>query len=271
MAESVQKVKSVVKLDVGGKIFKSGKSTLLSVPNSYFYALLSSGKFQPDSDGAFFVDRNPLNFDRILDYLREGELNTIGLNEYEMNRLKQDLEYYLLLEPNTEKPFEKPAQFTSPLAPKIDPNPLIFDKNICGPSISLTNNNATATFTSGWGWCGVLCNRKVSNFKLQIRMQVVVGMDSLNHFDPKNPDFVKRGVYFNPLEGILFDKGEQRKVRSFQNVSTIEVLYDKDQATVTFVVDGLDLGIQLRNAHGDLYPAVFLYQHSSAKILSYRP
>lgn len=48
-----------IKLNVGGKIFTTSKTTLLSVPGSYFHALLSSGKWLPDEDNEYFIDRSP--------------------------------------------------------------------------------------------------------------------------------------------------------------------------------------------------------------------
>jgi hypothetical protein len=40
-------------LNVGGKIFETVKSTLLSVEGTYFYAMLASEKWKPDKDGIF--------------------------------------------------------------------------------------------------------------------------------------------------------------------------------------------------------------------------
>ena len=42
---------NMVKIDVGGQIFCSAKETLLRCSDSYFSALFSSGRFQPDHDG----------------------------------------------------------------------------------------------------------------------------------------------------------------------------------------------------------------------------
>ena len=60
-----------VKIDVGGKLFEVSKKTLMSIPNTYFYQLIAnSDKFKPNDDGTYFIERNPLVFDRILDYLQ---------------------------------------------------------------------------------------------------------------------------------------------------------------------------------------------------------
>jgi len=68
-------------LDVGGRIFSTSKTSLLSLKGTYFESLLSSGKWEPDEDGCYFIDRNPKHFDIILDYLSNGEYNKMGLSD----------------------------------------------------------------------------------------------------------------------------------------------------------------------------------------------
>ena len=65
-----------VKLNVGGKIFWTTKTTLQSEPDSMF-AKMFSGEFAPgtkDEQGAYLLDQNPKYFEPILDYLRTREL-----------------------------------------------------------------------------------------------------------------------------------------------------------------------------------------------------
>jgi len=88
------KTKQKIKLDVGGKIFSASKDSLLRLPNTYFHALLGSGKWQPDSEGAFFIDRNPKIFDRILDFMRSGKMDYTGLDDYSLEKLQDDCDYY---------------------------------------------------------------------------------------------------------------------------------------------------------------------------------
>lgn len=49
--------------------------------------MLCSDHWKPNDDGAFFIDRNPKHFGRILDYLRTGKLRTADLH-------KEQLEWY---------------------------------------------------------------------------------------------------------------------------------------------------------------------------------
>ena len=65
-----------VKLNVGGKIFWTTKTTLQSEPDSMF-AKMFSREFAPgtkDEKGAYLLDQNPKYFEPILDYLRTRKL-----------------------------------------------------------------------------------------------------------------------------------------------------------------------------------------------------
>jgi len=95
------KAKQKIKLDVGGKIFSVSKESLLRVPNTYFHALLGSGKWQPDSDGAYFVDRSPKFFDRILNFMRNGKMDYYGLDDHSLEKLQDDCDYYQIAIPIT--------------------------------------------------------------------------------------------------------------------------------------------------------------------------
>jgi glucosamine 6-phosphate synthetase-like amidotransferase/phosphosugar isomerase protein len=51
--QHAQKASSKIKLDVGGKVFATYKTTLLNAEGSYFHAMLASGKWKPDEDGMY--------------------------------------------------------------------------------------------------------------------------------------------------------------------------------------------------------------------------
>lgn len=67
---------SSVKLNVGGKVYKTTLDTLTKDPDSMLCAMFSGRhKLKPDSeDGAYFIDRDGKLFRYILNYLRHGEL-----------------------------------------------------------------------------------------------------------------------------------------------------------------------------------------------------
>lgn len=66
---------NLVKLNIGGRIFCTTKSTLSSKGENFFTSLLS-GRFssQKDETGAYFIDRNGDYFAPLLDFLRTGDL-----------------------------------------------------------------------------------------------------------------------------------------------------------------------------------------------------
>ena len=72
MSKAAAQAKNKIKLDIGGTIFATSKSTLLSFEDSFFGAMLNSGIFLPGDDGTYFIDRSPLLFHHIIEYMRSG-------------------------------------------------------------------------------------------------------------------------------------------------------------------------------------------------------
>lgn len=93
---NAKNMKQKIKLDVGGKIFATSKTSLLRFEGSYFHALISSGHWEPDEDGAYFIDRNPKNFDVIIDYMRDGVLRLDRVEPSRQADLLAELDYYQL-------------------------------------------------------------------------------------------------------------------------------------------------------------------------------
>lgn len=69
-----QKIESnIVTLNVGGTLFTTSKTTLLSNKDSFFTQLLDSNfTIDKDEQGHIFIDRDPKHFPTILNYLRDG-------------------------------------------------------------------------------------------------------------------------------------------------------------------------------------------------------
>ncbi|XP_064383119.1 uncharacterized protein LOC135331796 [Halichondria panicea] len=64
-----------VRLNIGGEIFATSKTTLLSAGESFFSSLLSERhESARDDTGAYFIDRSPKYFGSILHYLRTNNL-----------------------------------------------------------------------------------------------------------------------------------------------------------------------------------------------------
>lgn len=86
----------IVKLLVGDIIFETGRKTLLKYEHTYFHDLLSTGAFQPDNNGAYFIDIPAMGFGRILDYLNSGKLSVEGLSHLEEECMYSSLKYLLI-------------------------------------------------------------------------------------------------------------------------------------------------------------------------------
>ncbi|KAK2520909.1 Kctd8 [Columba livia] len=93
----------VVELNVGGQVYVTRHSTLLSVPDSTLATMFSPGRGGPaaarqlprDSRARFFIDRDGFLFRYVLDYLRDKQL---ALPEHfpEKERLLREAEYFQL-------------------------------------------------------------------------------------------------------------------------------------------------------------------------------
>lgn len=62
-------------LNIGGTIFETTRSTLTSDQRSIFASMFSGRYyFEPDSDGSYFIDRDPTHFKYILNFLRDSNV-----------------------------------------------------------------------------------------------------------------------------------------------------------------------------------------------------
>ena len=72
----------IIKLNVGGKVYITMKSTLLQSP---WFETFFSGKFKTEkiNGDEYFIDRDPYFFSHVLTYLRNGK--NINLSDFEGN------------------------------------------------------------------------------------------------------------------------------------------------------------------------------------------
>ncbi|CAO4367591.1 unnamed protein product [Caenorhabditis nigoni] len=85
----------IVKLNVGGTIFQTAKSTLTKF-DGFFRTMFETPIPVPrDESGAIFIDRSPKHFDLILNFMRDGH---VGLQKYseDVEEILKEAEYYLL-------------------------------------------------------------------------------------------------------------------------------------------------------------------------------
>ncbi|KAH3764150.1 K+ channel tetramerization subfamily protein [Pelomyxa schiedti] len=85
---------STIKLDVGGRVFKTSRGTLTKEPS--MLATMFSGNGIPvekDEDGGYFIDRSSTHFDTILNYLRTGVFLAPS-DPVAMEELKMEVDFY---------------------------------------------------------------------------------------------------------------------------------------------------------------------------------
>jgi hypothetical protein len=89
----------IIKLNVGGTKFATSLATLKRCPDTMLAAMFSGRHEIPkDDEGHYFIDQDGTHFGEILNYLRSPETYTVELASSEVNKLKQQCQYYGLLE-----------------------------------------------------------------------------------------------------------------------------------------------------------------------------
>lgn len=86
----------VVTLNVGGKTFQTRLETLLSMKDTLFSKIFSSGKL--DITKTIFIDRSYYNFQSIISYLRNKKLTTVPTKNKEIEELLEEAQFYEIQE-----------------------------------------------------------------------------------------------------------------------------------------------------------------------------
>jgi len=81
-----------IKLNIGGKIFKTNTATLKNFPESLFSKELENNQGAKE----LFFDRTFYNFGLILSFLREKKISFKKLSKYDKEDLERELEFYQL-------------------------------------------------------------------------------------------------------------------------------------------------------------------------------
>ena len=91
----------VISLNVGGTIFATSVATLTQYPNSMLAAMFDPESERPparkDGQGNFFIDRDPVPFGVILNFLRSARLSK-DLGGCTLERLEWEADYFGLEE-----------------------------------------------------------------------------------------------------------------------------------------------------------------------------
>lgn len=252
MQENAKSASDKIKLDVGGRIFATAKANLLRFEGSYFHAMLASGHWKPDSDGAYFIDLNPKHFDRVLDYLRTGELSLAGLRPDQVQQLRKTLDYLQLSPVIIER--------------------LQWDPEQRGNLISLADDNRVAT-SGTTTWQAVQSTTPCTRFNVRLvtgTNTVMVGFAPRVGFTPTASTYDSLGWYFFLYNGKLFAQGgvSHREYRGASVVASggkVTAVLDRQSNSICFEMNGRLLGTAFTAIPaGDMYATVCLYSSSVA-------
>lgn len=87
-------------LNIGGRKFETSVSTLMVKPHSVLAKMISPGGVKPysvDNVYMYFIDRNPQNFNYLLDYLRNGgdlPLDALPLDQKSLREIIMEAKFY---------------------------------------------------------------------------------------------------------------------------------------------------------------------------------
>jgi len=151
----------IIKLNIGGTLFETKPSTLLSVPDTLFSQILTN---RTNNSEEIFIDRNPQLFVYLLEYLRTGNLN--------VKRLKKKILYEECLE---EAKYYGINQLSSSIKNKVSEVKFVkFETNGLYPgspsSITVISdrNLGSAILTNSPGWMIVEFDSQVEFDQLEI-------------------------------------------------------------------------------------------------------
>lgn len=233
-----------VELNVGGHSYGSSMDTFLRWEGTYFHSLLCGNLWNPCTDGAFFIDRDPANFDRIMTALRTGDpVDFSRLSVEETERLQAEIDYYQLK-------FE---------GSKREPSAIQWDSQNCSADLTITGDGRTIVKSSsgvGWSSCMVASSPDLTSFKISIggSNKILLGYTTANKFRKHCCP-----GWFSSCESV--DIG---------SASVITARLDRAARTIFFEVDGkpCKIGFTKINCNTEpLYPCVKLRTTGSVSLV----
>eukprot|EP01125_Pyxidicula_operculata_P022157 TRINITY_DN8921_c0_g1_i1.p1 TRINITY_DN8921_c0_g1~~TRINITY_DN8921_c0_g1_i1.p1 ORF type:complete len:171 (+),score=11.29 TRINITY_DN8921_c0_g1_i1:11-523(+) len=159
----------------------------------------------------------------------------------------------------------------------------------CGSSGQISDNNTLFTKISKSGWnCGGLAMFSIegvmnSSFRVKFKLEnlgsngvVMIGISQPRLFNCDSLNFNYCGWYLNCCNGALFS-GSGDSCREYLPSppcvgQTVEVIWNQENRTISYVIDGVDKGVAFSGVDYDpsepLCPAVEIYeQNGSVRIV----
>lgn len=249
---NIRKPSTKVSLNVGGQLFAASEDVFLCHQNNYFYDLLVRTSSKPDEDGAYFIDRDPKHFNRIMTSLRSNEpVDFTDLSEKEKEQLDLELDFYSM------------------------PPRLKWDASRCARELTLSDGGFTVTCqtTHNVGAVGVLGTaRDVPRFKVRVshtnsNSAFMVGFAQGTKFNVSSLDWSTGWGWFFMRSGMLQNGCiPQHSVCPKLQVGDV-VTVIADPPSISFAVNGIAVGsIEMSTYSGPIYPCVFFLRPEDGDI-----
>jgi len=264
MEQNAAAAKDRIKLDVGGRIFSTSKNTLLKREGTYFHALLCSGKWEPEDGDAYFIDRDPRFFDRVMASLRTcAPVDMSGLQPSDAKALKSEMQYYML--------------DTEDIVTEVR-----WDNARRSPNLAVSQDGRTVTKQAGgdnWDTAVLAAGESVESFQVRVdgrdscNPAAMVGYMLANEFKPDRGNFnsgrgwflftLNAKIYARPGEGIasglpIVRGGDRIKCSFDKNSRLISFQINEDERKYTWLVED----------DGPIAPCIeLLYQGSSITLV----
>ncbi|OQR84861.1 hypothetical protein ACHHYP_12599 [Achlya hypogyna] len=234
VAETVEKLShSVVKLNVGGRIFAIPKDTLLRFEGSYFHAMLSSERWKPDLDNdAYFIDADPTLFEYVMTYMREGDLSCEGLPPLKKQRLMKTLDYLNL----------DVLQWDAGASVDITDGTILLSEDKRTVSFSLSIADETGFIQAKHPVDRVSIQIVSTGNALDVQPQTYIGLEAF-----QADGDVDAVISYNICTGDvnLMERMEKIKGQTFQAGDILTIAYDRHTRAIQFAKNGLDMGIYI--------------------------
>ncbi|KAH9257894.1 hypothetical protein BASA81_003913 [Batrachochytrium salamandrivorans] len=221
-----------VKLNVGGSYFSTSVENLTREPNTFFAAMFSGRwdvKLNPKDD-AVFLDRSPLVFEFIIDYLRTGEIDLGDLSPKQLNALNKEADFYQIA---------SLLELFQRFAPEVKGTIQLSQVNLCAKHVG-----------KGRSWSYALSLLAFSPSLQKMKVKLIKGAQVMIGVAPKSileagKEYSNCGWYVHALGGCLYSQnGDSNKpfMQNINNGSLVTVKLD-NEFNISFQVNGEDWGV----------------------------
>jgi len=282
--DALKKVGERITLNIGGKSFLTTKTTLFSQENLFFF-LFSSGEFKAEKNGEYFIDRSPLYFAYVLDYLRGNEIDFESVKN--KNDLVKEFDFYqiqiaevdILFElekakkniESKKKTKEENHEAQLKRIQMIKEGKCITEVQKIDTKLTAVNGISSITFTKSNTTsddCGVLLG-KASKWKITIKNNssangLMIGV-APNSFNPSATQHSACGYYLHTANCYKYGVGGsgttfQSSVSKIDNDGSVIIIEYKN-GDLSYTFNGTLIGTPYTGLPTDLFPAItYVYQ-----------